>query len=201
MSWIAVDLYKCGMIKIGSFKLTSGLESPYYIDLRLLYSFPELRNRVINEIISRFSILKQCDVVLGIATSGLVLASIMADRLNKPLAYVRIEKKEHGTRSLVEGIVGNKGVVIVDDVATTGGSIEHAVVAVKDTGGRVLAAITVIDREQGARQRLRRYGIELYSLITAREIFDTLYNNGYIDFDTYHKIIRYIQATSTGNIL
>lgn len=199
MSWI-VDLYKYGMIKIGSFRLTSGLESPYYIDLRLLYSFPELRNRVISEIISRFSILKQCDVVLGIATSGLVLASIIADRLVKPLAYVRIEKKEHGTRSLVEGIVSDKDVVIVDDVATTGGSIEHAVAAVKGVGGRPVAAVTVIDREQGARERLRKYGIELYSLVTAREIFDTLYSNGYIEFDTYNKIIRYIQDTNVSNI-
>ncbi|MEL9940129.1 MAG: orotate phosphoribosyltransferase [Ignisphaera sp.] len=200
MSWI-VDLYKYGMIKIGSFRLTSGLESPYYIDLRLLYSFPELRNRVISEIISRFSILKQCDVVLGVATSGLVLASIIADRLGKPLAYVRIEKKEHGTKSLVEGIVSDKYVVIVDDVATTGGSIEHAVVAVKDLGGRPVAAVTVIDREQGARERLRKYGIELYSLVTAREIFDILYSNGYIGFDMYNKIIRYIQDTNVSNML
>ncbi|MDK6028465.1 orotate phosphoribosyltransferase [Ignisphaera sp. 4213-co] len=195
MSWIAVELYRHGMIKIGSFKLTSGLESPYYIDLRLLYSFPELRSKIIDELISRFSVFRKCDVVLGIATSGLVLASIIADKLNKPLAYVRIERKEHGTKSLVEGIVTDKQVVIVDDVATTGGSIEHAITAVKELGGKPIAAVTVIDREQGAKQRVKKYGIELYSLTTAREIFEHLHNNGFIDSNTYNKIVKYIKNT------
>ena len=187
MSWIAIELYKHGMIKIGSFKLTSGLESPYYIDLRLLYSFPELRNRIVDELINKFSVLKQADVVLGIATSGLALASFIACKLNKPLAYVRIERKEHGTKSLVEGVIANRTVVIVDDVATTGGSIEHAIIATKEAYGKPIAAVTVVDREQGARQRLKNYGIELYSLITAREIFEELYRNGYINYDEYKR--------------
>jgi orotate phosphoribosyltransferase len=199
MSWLAVELYKHGMVKIGSFKLTSGLESPYYIDLRQLYSYPELRNRVVEELIKRFEVITRCDVVVGIATSGLVLATLIAVRLNKPLSYVRIERKEHGTRSLVEGNVSEKAVVIVDDVATTGGSIEHAAIALKSSRAIPLAAVTVVDREQGARQRLKSIGIELHSLITSREIFESLHSAKLITTEEYEKIMNYINGIRTEN--
>jgi len=199
MSWLAIELYKCGMVKIGSFKLTSGLESPYYIDLRQLYSYPELRSRVVEELIERFEILKSSDVVVGIATSGLALAAFIAAKLNKPLAYVRIERKEHGSRSLVEGNVSGKTVVIVDDVATTGGSLEHAVTALKSLGAIPLAAVTVVDREQGARQRLKNIGIELYSLITSREIFEFLYSAKIIVAEDYERVISYINESIARN--
>jgi|UniRef100_A0A7J3Z8U4 orotate phosphoribosyltransferase len=199
MSWLAIELYKCGMVKIGSFKLTSGLESPYYIDLRQLYSYPELRSRVVEELIERFEILKSSDVVVGIATSGLALAAFIAAKLNKPLAYVRIERKEHGSRSLIEGNVSGKTVVIVDDVATTGGSLEHAVTALKSLGAIPLAAVTVVDREQGARQRLKNIGIELYSLITSREIFEFLYSAKIIAAEDYERVISYINESIARN--
>jgi orotate phosphoribosyltransferase len=199
MSWLAIELYKCGMVKIGSFKLTSGLESPYYIDLRQLYSYPELRSRVVEELIERFEILKSSDVVVGIATSGLALAAFIAAKLNKPLAYVRIERKEHGSRSLVEGNVSGKTVVIVDDVATTGGSLEHAVTALESLGAIPLAAVTVVDREQGARQRLKNIGIELYSLITSREIFEFLYSAKIIAAEDYERVISYINESIARN--
>uniref|UniRef100_A0A7C4BBF2 Orotate phosphoribosyltransferase n=1 Tax=Ignisphaera aggregans TaxID=334771 RepID=A0A7C4BBF2_9CREN len=195
MSWLAIELYKCGMVKIGSFRLTSGLESPYYIDLRQLYSYPELRSRVVEELIERFEILKGSDVVVGVATSGLALAAFIAAKLNKPLAYVRIERKEHGSRSLVEGNVSGKTVVIVDDVATTGGSLEHAVTALKSLGAIPLAAVTVVDRGQGARQRLKNIGIELYSLITSREIFEFLYSAKIIAAEDYERVISYINES------
>jgi orotate phosphoribosyltransferase len=199
MSWLAIELYKCGMVKIGSFKLTSGLESPYYIDLRQLYSYPELRSRVVEELIERFEILRSSDVVVGIATSGLALAAFIAAKLNKPLAYVRIERKEHGSRSLVEGNVSGKTVVIVDDVATTGGSLEHAVTALESLGAIPLAAVTVVDREQGARQRLKNIGIELYSLITSREIFEFLYSAKIIAAEDYERVISYINESIARN--
>jgi orotate phosphoribosyltransferase len=91
MSWLAIELHKHGMVKIGRFKLTSGLESPYYIDLRQLYSYPELRNRVVRELIERFEVIRYSDVIVGIATGGLALAAFIAAKLDKPLAYVRIE--------------------------------------------------------------------------------------------------------------
>jgi len=192
MSWLAIELYKHGMVKIGRFKLTSGLESPYYIDLRQLYSYPELRNRVVRELIERFEVIRYSDVIVGIATGGLALAAFIAAKLDKPLSYVRIERKEHGTKSLVEGNVIGKRVVIIDDVVTTGGSVEQAVMVLRTSGATPLAAVTIVDREQGARHRLKSIGVELYSLITSREIFEALYSTGLLSAKEYEEIIDYI---------
>ncbi len=192
MSWLAIELYRKGMVKIGQFKLSSGLESPFYIDLRKLYSYPEIIETVVNAAINTIN-LDEYDNIAGIATSGLALASFIACKARKPLSYVRIERKEHGTKSLVEGDVASKNILIVDDVATTGGSLEHAYLALREHGGNPTGVFVVIDREQGARERLGRYGLRFYLLLTAKELFSILRNEGYIDEEKYNKIIEYLK--------
>lgn len=194
MSHIAIELYKRGMVKIGRFKLSSGLESPFYIDLRRLYSYPDLVEVVVEEVSRRINI-DDYDAIVGIATSGLALASFIACRYRKPLAYVRIERKEHGTQSLVEGDVESKCVVIVDDVATTGKSIEHAYRALVNAKAYPRAAFVVVDREQGAKELLSSYGLKLHYIMTARELFQVLKDSGYIDEETYKAIMDYIAST------
>lgn len=193
MPKIAIELFEKGMIKIGKFRLTSGLESPFYIDLRMLYSYPELVRIIIDEIVYRYDI-SRYDCIVGIATAGIALASFLACRLNKPMSYVRIERKEHGTRGLLEGDVLNKTCVIVDDVATTGGSIEHAYNTVKEGGGKPLAALVIVDREQGAKQKVEKLGLEFYSLYTAQELFKELYENGIISYNDLKNIIDYLKS-------
>ncbi|MEM0002220.1 MAG: phosphoribosyltransferase family protein, partial [Desulfurococcaceae archaeon] len=129
MSWLAIELYKRGIIKLGKFRLTSGLESPYYIDLRQLYSYPDILEKLVDDLILLANF-DEYEALVGIATSGIVLASFIACKVKKSLSYVRIEKKAHGTQALVEGDVRGKRCLIIDDVATTGGSIEHAYNAV-----------------------------------------------------------------------
>lgn len=192
MSWLAIELYRKGMVKIGRFRLSSGLESPFYIDLRKLYSYPEVVENVVSMVMNNIN-LSEYDGITGIVTSGLALASFIACKARKPLSYVRIERKEHGTKSLVEGDVALKNVLIVDDVATTGSSIEHAYLAVREQGGNPTGVFVVIDREQGARERLSRYGLRFYSLLTARELFNILRNKGYIDEGKYSEIIEYLK--------
>ncbi|MGC8557284.1 MAG: orotate phosphoribosyltransferase [Fervidicoccus sp.] len=191
MSGIAVEFLKNRIIKIGKFKLTSGIESPFYIDLRRLYSFPSLREKVVEEIVKRFPT-DQADVIVGIATSGIALASFIGCKTGKPIAYVRLDRKEHGTQALLEGEVRNKKAVVVDDVATTGGSLEHAISAVKEMGGNVMFSVVVVDREQGAREKLKSIGVELYSLFTAKELFKELYESNTIDEKTYKEIQEYL---------
>ncbi len=194
MSWLALELYKRGMLKLGRFKLTSGLESPFYIDLRKLYSYPDLARRVAKELASVGEI-EKLDGVVGIATAGIALAAYIAALYGIPMAYVRSERKEHGTLSLVEGEVAGRRVAIVDDVATTGGSIERAFRALREAGAEPVIALVVVDREQGARERLRRLGLELRSLVTARQLFEELYRAGIVDEQTLKQVISYIEST------
>ena len=195
MSWIAVELFNKGMIKIGHFKLTSGIESPFYIDLRKLYSYPELARRIVYEIIARFEIEKY-DVIVGIATAGIALAAYIAALTGKPMAYIRMERKEHGMRNIIEGEVANRKCIIIDDVATTGGSIERAYKALKEAGSKPTAAGVIVDREQGARERLARIGLEFYYLVTAKELFAELHKHGLISEDIYINILRYLERRS-----
>jgi orotate phosphoribosyltransferase len=190
---IAIELLKKGMIKIGKFRLSSGLESPFYIDLRILYSYPELTEAIIDEILQRYDILRY-DCIVGIATAGIAFASFLACKVRKPMSYVRIERKEHGTKVLVEGVVCNKTCIIVDDVATTGNSIEYAYRSIKEEGGHPLAALVIVDREQGARQRIEKLGLKFYRLYTAQEIFNELYKNGLIDTESFKNIIQYLKS-------
>lgn len=193
MQKIAVELLRRGMIRIGKFRLSSGLESPFYIDLRMLYSYPDLLKIIIDEVLHRYDI-SRYDCIVGIATSGIALASFLACRLSKPMSYVRIERKEHGTKGLVEGEVLNRTCIIVDDVATTGQSIEYAYNSVKREGGIPLAALVIVDREQGAKQKIEGLGLDFYRLYTASELFNELYESRVISYTDYSNVIEYLKT-------
>lgn len=195
MSWLAIELYKRGIIKLGKFRLTSGLESPYYIDLRQLYSYPDIVEKLVDELIL-LTDFGEYEALVGIATSGIVLASFIACKVKKPLSYVRIEKKAHGTQALVEGDVRGKRCIIIDDVATTGGSIEHAYNAVKEAGGIPIAALVVVDREQGARKLVEKLGMKFYSYLKASDIFKHLYEHKLVSEDQYKELINYILSST-----
>ena len=84
--------------------------------------------------------------------------------------FVRKQPKDHGTRRLVEGdLAAGANVLIVEDVTTTGGSTLKAVRAVREIGGRVSKAVTLVDRLAGAGEALGREGIELVAIATVAE--------------------------------
>ena len=175
---IIVSLYKNGLFKIGTFKLTSGKISPYYLDLRILPSYPNLYRKFMMfavELLKSMNV--EFDAVAGIETAGIVHASYLGCLLNKPIVYIRKKPKEHGTRRLVEGNILGKQVLLVDDVATTGGSLEHGVKAVINEGGSVNYALVLIDRLEGASQRLKKYGVQLLAVLNIDEIIETLKHN------------------------
>lgn len=192
MSWIALELYKHGMVKIGEFRLTSGLYSPFYIDMRKLYSYPDLARKVVGELVSRIP-LDDVDVVAGVETAGIPLAAFIACLTSRPMAYVRKEKKDHGTSSAVEGVVRGRRVAIVDDVVTTGNSLTKAVQNLIEAGAMPIKAIVLVDREQGAKKALRNYGVKLYALLTARDIFRDLHSAGLITKEDYIRVMEYLE--------
>ena len=163
-------LHDGGVVKFGTFKLSSGRTSNYYVDMRECLSSPQLYMEVVELYVELLSNLEH-DVIAGVATGGIPWASMIAYKTGKPLAYVRVEKKAHGTMGIVEGArPEGRIVVVVDDVATTGGSIERAVGALRDGGAIVKDAVVAVDREEGASERLERLGVKLHSILSASQI-------------------------------
>jgi orotate phosphoribosyltransferase len=187
------ELYKVGVVKIGSFVLSSGITSPFYIDMRRIYSYPKIMRLIINEVSKRVD-LTQYDVLVGVATSGVALAAFVAAVTNKPMAYVRLERKDHGTLSQVEGEVEGRTSLIVDDVATTGDSIIKTYEVLKSAGAVPTGALVVVDREQGAEERVRSLGMRYHYVMTARQLFNTLKNDGLLNGATYEEIMRYLES-------
>jgi len=195
LSVIARELFLRGLIKLGEFKLSSGRLSPYYIDLRILPSHPELYRIVMNNLMDMIlSDRIVFDVVAGIETSGIVHAAYLGCLMSKPIAYVRKEGKKHGTGNLVEGLVNGKRVLLVDDVSTTGSTLVKAVEALRNHGAMVEYAVVLIDRCEGAVDKLRENGVVLKPLFKITDILENLHSQGLISREVYVKILKYMES-------
>lgn len=185
-------LLKSNSLRFGVFTLASGKQSAYYIDLRMLPSFPgyfrlgisALKNILIEKV-GRF------DTLASVPTSGLVFGSALAYEMNKPFIYARKDLKAYGTHKMIEGFLeaGSK-VIIVDDVATTGTSIISAVDIMRANGGIVEDAVALVDRHEGAEDKLKKMGVKLSSVVGVNEIVNTLYKAGLIDENALESVLK-----------
>ncbi|MGL4393837.1 MAG: orotate phosphoribosyltransferase [Brevinema sp.] len=125
------------------FTYASGIKSPIYCDNRFLLGFPDVRNMIVRAFLDHPEI-KNADVIAGTSTAGIPWASMIADHLQKPLAYVRSEAKSHGTSKTVEGAeVTGKKTVIIEDLISTGGSSKKVLDNLIDAGAEVNAIVAI----------------------------------------------------------
>lgn len=165
-------LWSIGAIQRGVFKLSSGRISDIYIDLRKLPSHPVEFKHVVDEL-ARVARGIPHDVICGIAVGGLPLATALAFELGEPLIYVRMDRKDHGTMRQLEGDYRQgQLVLLVDDVATTGGSLLNAIQVLRSHGLTVRDALVVVDREEGASQALEAEGVRLNGLTTLKKLLE-----------------------------
>lgn len=187
------DLYNHGFILFGEFTLSSGLKSPYYIDLRLAFSVPHILRKV--AFLYRHEAFRCCrfDAVAGIEMGSIPIAGILAYTMDVPMVYVRKSAKEYATKKYIEGIV-NKGdrILVLEDVSTTGSSVIHAVERLREVGAVVDKAIVFIDRGQGATESLKEIGVDLIAIYRVSDIMDLLYSRGYLDGEKYNIVMEYL---------
>ena len=190
-------LVKSDAIKFGVYKLTSGKASPYYIDLRIIPSFPDAFREICNfysEYITDRIGIKNFDRIAAIPLAGIPFASQVAYNLKKPFLYMRKGIRMHGRKRRVEGIlVSGDKVLLIDDLLTTGLTIKKATDAVRAEGGVVTEAVVFIDRNEGGRQLLLKNGIKLHALMQISEIARTLHEMGAIDEESLKTIIKQIK--------
>ena len=176
------QLFNIGVIEFGSFKLKSGIVSPYYVDLRKLVSYPKILQQISDKLAEKIKDLKY-DIICGLPYAGMQYATLISVRLNKPKILLRKERKKYGTKKIIEGKYNNGDkCVIIDDVLTTGSSIKEGTKILNDHNIQVIKSIVIIDRSNDK---------NITSLYTIKDICTELYNNKNIDIKTFNKVIMF----------
>ena len=146
-STIAKKLLEKQAVKISldpPFTWASGIKSPIYCDNRMLISFPDVREIIVDafcEIVKE----KNPDYVAGTATAAIPWAAFVAQKLSLPMVYVRSEPKDHGAGKQIEGHLDQgKNVVLIEDLISTGGSSIKAAEALRNEGGAIVTEVLAI---------------------------------------------------------
>lgn len=159
-------------LRFGEFELAHGGTSDYYIDKYRFETDPQALERVATAFGERLSTLDEIGTTIaGVALGAVPLAAATSIVTETPYVVVRKEKKEYGTGNRVEGDleVGER-VVLLEDITTTGKSALEAVSALRSAGATVERVLVVVDRDDGARERLSAAGVELDPLLTAEDL-------------------------------
>jgi orotate phosphoribosyltransferase len=192
-------LHEKKIIRFGDFTLASGKKSSYYVDLRLVPSYPHQFRKMVkylqNEIIKDIG-LEKFDSLVSVPTGGLVIASALAIEIVKPLIYVRSKPKDYGTSKSVEGKVWEEmKVVMIDDVATTGGSVVNGIISLKELKIEVEDAYVIVNRMEGADEVLKNQGVTLHSITNVMQITKSLHEQNLVDDDILQKVQEQIKIT------
>lgn len=149
--------------------LASGGLSPYYFELKKATLNPSCL-QLIAKLVETELENTEVDAVAGMALGAVPICIATSLKMNIPSIIVRKEPKAHGMANKVEGIInpGDK-IAVIDDVTTTGSSILETIEEMKKRGGFIVKVITVVDRLEGAREKLKEKGYELTSILDRRD--------------------------------
>ncbi len=174
MADLAKALLSTGALRVNvtqPFRWTSGILSPIYVDCRAVIGFPDQRRMLVDglvELIKTQIGADNFDVIIGGVTAGIPMASILAERLDKPLAYVRKEPKGHGKGQQVEGAeVSGKRVLLFDELISRGSSVSAFCPALRAAGARLDHLLVMLSYDSDeVRQAASECQVKLHSLLT-----------------------------------
>jgi len=190
---LVLRLHDIEAIKFGSFTLKSGIESPIYIDLRLLISYPILL-KAISETIWDLIKHKEFELLCGVPYTALPMATAISLSHNIPMLLRRKEAKAYGTKKMIEGKYNSgQRCIIIEDLITSGSSIVETIEPLKYEGVIVKDVVVLIDREQGGRENLTERNVNLYSVLTMSEILIHLVDEGRIDALMVEKVEKFMR--------
>ena len=178
LSSLADGLLEAGCIKFGEFTLKSGLKSPIYIDLRYIISFPKLLEQIGAAYLPLLSTL-HFSRIAGLPYAAIPIATAVSLQGDYPMIYPRKEVKTYGTKAEIEGEyhAGEK-VVVIDDLATTGGSKFEAIEKLTGVGLIVKDVVVLVDRQSGAKESLEQAGYNLHAVLNITQLLDHWESNG-----------------------
>lgn len=192
---LADGLLQAGCVKFGEFTLKSGLRSPIYLDLRRLVSYPRLLEQTA---VAYFSLLSNLsfDRLAALPYAALPIGAAISLLGGWPLIYPRKEAKAYGTRAEIEGVYSpGEQAVVLDDLATTGGSKFEAIEKLSLAGLQVTDVVVLIDRQSGATEALAERGYRLHSVFTLTALLDHWESSQRVDLAHIAAARRFIQET------
>ena len=203
--WLADELWRLGAVEFGEYTLgRTAVRSPIYLNVRKLIGHPKALLRaagVIHEEILALQAMRHpqmdhFDLVAGVPLGGLHIATAYSLAATVPLIYLHPNHGEDDDKSPIEGVYtpGQKA-IIFDDLVTGGGSILETAERLREAGLLVKDAFVLVDRQQGARDRLKADGINLRSALTLEVMLNHLFANDHIDHDSYRRSMTYLQAS------
>jgi orotate phosphoribosyltransferase len=153
----------------GDFVLRSGKRSKYYLDKYLFETCPDILKALGQEFAKHVT--DDVTLIAGAELGGVALAAATAMETGKNWVIIRSKKKGYGTDKLIEGVLKPDDVVLlVEDVATTGGAVQQAAEVITEAGATVKKIICVIDRKQGAGENITQAGYKFESILTKDDL-------------------------------
>jgi orotate phosphoribosyltransferase len=198
--WLAESLWRLGAVQFGEFTLgRTAVRSPIYINVRKIIGHPRTLRRTAEMIHAEITALQamrnpqvaKFDLVAGVPFGGLHVATAYSLTADVPLVYLHPGREE----TKVEGVYTyGQTAILMDDLVTGGGSIAETATSLRQAGLLVRDAFVLVDRQQGAKERLRAEGIRLRSALNLQVILNHLMSSGFIEEDSYRRSMAYLEA-------
>lgn len=202
------DIVKTNIIQFNKTVLSCGRTSSYYADFRQLLGYPDLRNYIVEQIIKIINAMQLTggvyDTIAGVAVAGVPWATLVGNKLNKPISIIRLNEKTHGKKSAIDGapIKIDDQVILIEDVLTTGNSVINAIRKIHNTGAVVSRVICILDRCEGAQEHINYYfpDVKVSSILTIDTITSVCYANKLINEYIVEQIEFYRESGYTETI-
>lgn len=193
---LADALLDAGCIKFGEFTLKSGLKSPIYIDLRYIISFPKLLEQIGAAYLPLLKDLKFSRIA-GLPYAAIPIATAVSLRGNYPMIYPRKEVKTYGTKAEIEGEYhAGETVVVIDDLATTGGSKFEAIEKLTAVDLKVKDVVVLVDRQSGAKESLEQAGYAMHAVLTITQLLDHWEANGKVSKEKIEETRAFLKSST-----